>query len=101
MNWKISLGVLAALYPQEVIGEALIETELNVGGSPSPLPAQQEDNRQRVHPAAALATGDGFDGAVESAITDLFRSFGGATPPVGLYHRVLRDLEAPLIAARL
>ncbi len=92
---------LAALYPQEVIGEALIEAELNVGGSPSPPPAQQEDNRQRVHSPAAQTSGDGFDGAAERAITDLFRSFGGATPPVGLYHRVLRDLEAPLIAATL
>ncbi len=29
------------------------------------------------------------------------RSFGDSLPPVGLYHRVLRDLEAPLIAATL
>ena len=93
---------LAALYPQEVIGEALIEAELNVGGSPSPAPPPlQEDNRHRVHPPAVQTPGDGFDGAVERAIADLFRSFGGATPPVGLYHRVLRDLEAPLIAATL
>ena len=92
---------LAALYPQEVIGEALIEAELNVGGSPSPPIGPQEDNRQRVHAPAVQTTGDGFDGAVERAIADLFRSFGSATPPVGLYHRVLRDLEAPLIAATL
>ena len=37
----------------------------------------------------------------ERAVADLFRSFAGATPPVGLYHRVLRELEAPLIAATL
>ena len=34
-------------------------------------------------------------------IADLFRSFGDSPPPVGLYHRVLRDLEVPLIAATL
>src|SRR5208283_2883733 len=93
---------LAALYPQEVIGEALIDAELNVGGAPSPGPgAPPEDGRQRAQPTAAQGTGDGFDGAVERAVGDLFRSFGGASPPVGLYHRVLRDLEAPLIAATL
>ncbi len=91
---------LAALYPQEVIGEALIEAELN-GGSAPPVPVPlPEDGRQRVQPSAAHPTGE-FDGAVERAVGDLFRSFGGASPPVGLYHRVLRDLEAPLIAATL
>ena len=34
-------------------------------------------------------------------VADLFKSFGDQLPPVGLYHRVLRDLEAPLIAATL
>jgi two-component system nitrogen regulation response regulator GlnG len=38
---------------------------------------------------------------MERAIADLFRSFAGANPQVGLYHRVLHDLEAPLIAATL
>ena len=92
---------LAALYPQEVIGEALIEAELNVGGSPPLGSAAPEGGGRRAPPTAAPTTGDGFDGAVERAIGDLFRSFGGASPPVGLYHRVLRDLEAPLIASTL
>ena len=34
-------------------------------------------------------------------MTDLFRSFNGANPQVGLYHRLVHDLEAPLIAATL
>ena len=38
---------------------------------------------------------------MEGAVGDMFRSFGGASPQVGLYHRVLHDLEAPLIAATL
>ena len=93
---------LAALYPQEVIGETLIESELNVAGSPSPAPGPlADDGRQRAQSPASPSAGDGFDGAAERAIADLFRSFGGASPPVGLYHRVLRDLEAPLIAATL
>ncbi len=93
---------LAALYPQEVIGEALIEAELNGGRSPSSgLGPLAEEVRERPQPPSAHSGGDGFDGAVERAVADLFRSFGGATPPVGLYHRILRDLEAPLIAATL
>ena len=93
---------LAALYPQDVIGEALIESELSVGSSPLfPPPSAGDDGRKRVAPAAAQIAGDGFDAAMERAVTDLFRSFGVANPQVGLYHRVLHDLEAPLIAATL
>src|SRR6202050_5548280 len=93
---------LAALYPQEVIGEALIESELSAGASPMfPPPAVGDDGRNRVGPTAAQISGDGFDAAMERAVADLFHSFGGASPQVGLYHRVLHDLEAPLIAATL
>jgi two-component system nitrogen regulation response regulator GlnG len=93
---------LSALYPQDVIGEALIESELSVGASPLfPPPAAVDDGRKRVTPVTAQIAGDGFDAAMERAIGDLFRSFGGANPQVGLYHRVLHDLEAPLIAATL
>ena len=93
---------LAALYPQDVIGEALIESELSVGSSPLfPPPSAGDDGRKRVAPAAAQIAGDGFDAAMERAVADLFRSFGVANPQVGLYHRVLHDLEGPLIAATL
>src|ERR1700733_6789500 len=93
---------LAALYPQEVIGEALIESELSAGASPMfPPPAAGDDGRKRVGPTAAQISGDGFDASMERAVADLFHSFGGASPQVGLYHRVLHDLEAPLIAATL
>jgi two-component system, NtrC family, nitrogen regulation response regulator GlnG len=93
---------LAALYPQEVIGEGLIESELSAGASPMfPPAAAGDDGRKRVGPTAAQISGDGFDAAMERAVADLFHSFGGASPQVGLYHRVLHDLEAPLIAATL
>jgi len=94
---------LAALYPQDVIGEALIEAELSTGASPLfPPTAMGDEARKRVAPAsAAQIAGDGFDAVMERAVGELFRSFGGANPQVGLYHRVLHDLEAPLIAATL
>ena len=57
--------------------------------------------RSSVAPPTTQIAGDGFDAAMERAVADLFRSFGGASPQVGLYHRVLHDVEAPLIAATL
>jgi two-component system nitrogen regulation response regulator GlnG len=90
---------LAALYPQDVIGDALIEAELGAGAAPA-APAPVDEHRHRA-PSVSSAGGDGFGGAMERAVGELFRSFGGASPQVGLYHRVLHDLEAPLIAATL
>jgi two-component system, NtrC family, nitrogen regulation response regulator GlnG len=93
---------LAALYPQDVIGDALIEAELNVGAAPPFAPAAGgEDPRKRTSQTAGQMAGDGFDAAMDRAVADLFRSFGGASPQVGLYHRLLHDLEGPLIAATL
>jgi two-component system nitrogen regulation response regulator GlnG len=91
---------IAALYPQDVIGEALIEAEL---GASAPLlglsgvigGADHAPNRE------ATAAQEQFVSGIERYIADLFRSFGDSPPPVGLYHRVLRDLEVPLIAATL
>jgi two-component system nitrogen regulation response regulator GlnG len=91
---------IAALYPQDVIGEALIEAEL---GASAPLlglsgpvgGADHASNRE------ATAAQEQFVSGIERHIADLFRSFGDSPPPVGLYHRVLRDLEVPLIAATL
>jgi two-component system nitrogen regulation response regulator GlnG len=91
---------LAALYPQDVIGEALIEAEL---GASAPLlglsgPGGGGDHAPTREAAAAQ---EQFVSGIERHIADLFRSFGDSPPPVGLYHRVLRDLEVPLIAATL
>jgi two-component system, NtrC family, nitrogen regulation response regulator GlnG len=88
---------LAALYPQETITEALIETELGLNAPLSSLapPSQPQSGR------SAAAGGESFASGMERYIAELFRSFGNDLPPVGLYHRVLRELEAPLIAATL
>ena len=66
----------------------------------APAPASAEEMRARATPSAA-PSGEGFNAAMERSVGDLFRSFGGASPQAGLYHRVLHDLEAPLIAATL
>jgi two-component system, NtrC family, nitrogen regulation response regulator GlnG len=89
---------LAALYPQETITEALIETELGLNASLSTLPAPGSPPGGR---AGGLAANESFSSGMERQIAELFRSFGADPPPIGLYHRVLRELEAPLIAATL
>jgi len=79
---------LAALYSQEVIGVDIIEDEL---GRSSPVEA---------NPAAAAA-GEGLGAAVERHINDYFAAHRGALPAAGLYDRVLREIERPLIVATL
>ena len=79
---------LAALYSQEVIGLDIVEAEL---GQSSPADA----------PPAESAAGEGLGAAVERHINDYFAAHRGALPAAGLYDRVLREVERPLIVATL
>ncbi len=77
---------LAALYSQEVIGLDIIEAELaetapNGNGEP--------------------AAGEGLGGAAERHLKDYFAAHKGGLPPAGLYDRVLREIERPLIQLTL
>ena len=90
---------LTALYPQEVVTEQLVDTELSADSSPL-LPGYAQ-----AHPAVERG-GEAEQGvtlalAVERHLTDLFKTYGEGLPPPGLYHRVLRELEYPLISAVL
>ncbi len=77
---------LAALYPQDVITEGILEAELEQSAS---VPAEEE-------------TGEwSLGGAVERHLGRYFDGFGERLPPAGLYHRVLREIEYPLISAAL
>jgi len=78
---------LAALYPQDVIGEALLEHELS-----QPEFSETVDDLGQV---------TDLRGAVERYLGGYFANFGEALPPPGLYHRILRDVEHPLISAAL
>ena len=90
---------LSALYAQEVISEGIIESELAV--APASLgAAPQRSNAPGAGEAPAHGR-EGFALGVERLVGELFASFGAAQPPYGLYHRVLRELEAPLIGATL
>ncbi len=77
---------LAALYSEDVIGLSVIETEL--GEMPD-----------AVEPAHNV--GEGLAGAVEHHIRSYFAAHKGGLPAAGLYDRVLREVERPLIVLTL
>jgi two-component system nitrogen regulation response regulator GlnG len=79
---------LAALYSQEVIGLDVIQTEL--ADTPPSTASPPEP-----------ASGEGLAAAVQRHITDYFAAHRGALPAAGLYERVLREIERPLIVATL
>jgi len=79
---------LAALYSEETIGLDIVEAEL----------ADAADTAPGSSPAGG---GEGLAGAVERHITDYFAAHKGALPAAGLYDRVLREIERPLIVATL
>ena len=78
---------LAALYPQEIISEAVVESELS---QPAKLSIVDE-------PAVA----EGLAASVERHLTAYFSTFGDSLPPPGLYHRILREIEHPLLTVTL
>jgi two-component system, NtrC family, nitrogen regulation response regulator GlnG len=78
---------LAALYSQEIIGVSVIEAELGE----APDPAELID----------AAPGEGLAGAVEHHIRSYFAAHKGGLPAAGLYDRILREVERPLIALTL
>jgi two-component system nitrogen regulation response regulator GlnG len=91
---------LTALYPQEVISEGLVAAELGLD-APS-LPAEAKSAAEQ---GVARGTDSDEDQtllfAVERHMSSLFKAHGDGLPPPGLYHRILREVEQPLIAAAL
>jgi two-component system, NtrC family, nitrogen regulation response regulator GlnG len=78
---------LAALYPQETITTAVIDNEL---APPAPTPLG-EDSRPE----------ENLSASVERYLNKYFGGFGDDLPPPGLYHRILREIEYPLLSAAL
>jgi two-component system nitrogen regulation response regulator GlnG len=77
---------LAALYPQETITAAVIDAELAQPAVSNPEKAPTEDN---------------LSAAVERNLSRYFGTFEAGLPPPGLYHRILREVEYPLLSAAL
>jgi two-component system nitrogen regulation response regulator GlnG len=78
---------LAALYPQDTITVNLIEAELA-----TPIVALVEEE-----PPAD----EDLSESVERFLAKYFSEFGDNLPPPGLYHRILKEVEYPLIGAAL
>ncbi|MFZ0729363.1 MAG: nitrogen regulation protein NR(I) [Methylovirgula sp.] len=90
---------LAALYPQETISEQLVDAELSAESSAffsayAQRPPSEERGKDPER-AETLAL------AIERHLNELFRTYGESLPPPGIYHRILRELEYPLISAVL
>ncbi|MFZ1959945.1 MAG: nitrogen regulation protein NR(I) [Methylovirgula sp.] len=90
---------LAALYPQETISEQLVDAELSAESSAFfsayAQRAPSEERGKDPERAETLAL------AIERHLNELFRTYGESLPPPGIYHRILRELEYPLISAVL
>src|SRR5436189_3223201 len=78
---------LAALYPQEMISGAVVESELSQPALAAPGESRGGD--------------DNLSNAVERYLARYFADFNGDLPPPGLYHRILREIEGPLVSAAL
>jgi two-component system, NtrC family, nitrogen regulation response regulator GlnG len=76
---------IAALYPQEVIGPEVIEGEL-ADAAPSQL---------------APTRGESLSEAVERHLRGYFAAHRDGVPAAGLYDRVLREIERPLLQLSL
>jgi two-component system nitrogen regulation response regulator GlnG len=82
---------LAALYPQETITSPIVEAELDtppLGPPPAAGKAADDD-------------GDSLAASVERHLSQYFAGYRDTLPPPGLYHRILREIEGPLIGAAL
>jgi two-component system, NtrC family, nitrogen regulation response regulator GlnG len=77
---------LAALYSQETIGSEAVAAELA-----EMQPGGNSETRE----------GEGLSAAAERHLRDYFEAHRGGLPPAGLYDRVLREVERPLISLAL
>ena len=78
---------LAALYNQEVIGADVIEAEL----SEIPMGTANDEKREN----------ESLGAAVERHLRDYFSAHKGGLPPPGLYDRILKEVERPLLSVCL
>ena len=94
---------LAALYPQETIADQLVEAELGADAPVLVTPRLAQNGG-----GAAASSSQGGDEeesslslSVEHHLSALFKEYGEQLPPPGLYHRILREIEYPVISAAL
>ena len=79
---------LAALYPQEIIGEDVVSAELAAGG-------------EEAEPLAASSHAEPLAAAVERHIRRFLATAGDGMPMRDIYDRVIAEVERPLIQMTL
>jgi two-component system nitrogen regulation response regulator GlnG len=77
---------ITALHPEEIITKVVVEEELSSSISPSE-PVMKEETS--------------LPGFVANHLQNYFTTFGADLPPPGLYDRVIKEVEKPLILAAL
>jgi two-component system nitrogen regulation response regulator GlnG len=95
---------LAALYPQELISEQIVVSELGLDVSRESGSFLAPPAGGPAGAAAPVLARDGDESlsmSVERHLTELFKAHGDKLPPPGLYHRILREIEYPLISIAL
>jgi two-component system nitrogen regulation response regulator GlnG len=91
---------LAALYPQDAISEQIVVAELGLdagSGAPRPTPPTGSASLS----AQPVSSDESLGMSVERHLAELFKAHGDNLPPPGLYHRILREIEYPLISIAL
>jgi len=78
---------LVALYPQDTLTAQIVDQEL---ASLTPPPASD-----------SVEESNNLSELVERYLAGYFASFGGELPPPGLYDRIIRQVEQPLLTAAL
>lgn len=78
---------LTALCPDEVITELVVSSEF--------------DQREEPQIAQGIIDDQTLSESVERHLTTYFGQFNDDLPPPGLYHRILREIEEPLLIATL
>ncbi len=78
---------LCALYSEETIDIGTIEAEL---AETRPMPASSDE-----------VAGEGLSGMVERHLKEYFAAHAGGLPASGVYDRVVREVERPLISLSL
>jgi len=97
---------LVALYPDEVISGEMVDAELGDVRRPQALTPAPALSASPTAPSATRATavaasGDTLEAFLERHLAEYFAGFGSSLPPDGLYDRILREVERPLVAAAL
>ncbi len=79
---------LSALYSQELISADIVDNELSTSSGSAAIDAPPPGKAK-------------LNEWMEAYLSDYFGAYGDQLPPPGLYDRVLRDVEAPLLTAAL